>query len=160
MGTVIVGYLPLVESSYSKSSLKQWLAIREVLVVTKVKKRPNNIGLLLIGGVIGLPTGLILGGLFPEGSSMRVVAGLGGIAAPPIGLLVYSSKRWSEYVQYMLEQYEVTKEQLRQNPNSTQAREAMLQAGRAYYSCMREQGVPTIYDEQAINNDMKAILGT
>lgn len=60
MGTVIVGYLSLVESSYRKSSLKKWLAIREVVVVTKVKKRPNNIGLLLIGGVIGLPTGLIL----------------------------------------------------------------------------------------------------
>lgn len=28
------------------------------------------------------------------------------------------------------------------------------------FSCMREQGVPTIYDEQAVNNDMKAILGT
>lgn len=128
--------------------------------MTKMKKRPNNIGLLLIGGMIGLPTGLILSGLFPEGSSMRVVAGLGGIAAPPIGLLVYSSKRWSEYVQYMLDQYEATKEQLRQHPSSSQAREAMLKAGRAYYSCMREEGVPTIYDEQAINNDMKAILGT
>jgi hypothetical protein len=140
--------------------LKLVLTIREVLAVTQVKKRPNNIGLLLIGGVIGLPTGLILSGFFPEGSAMKVVAGLGGIAAPPIALLAYSSKRWSEYVQYMLEQYEATKEQLRQNPSSSQAREAMLKAGRAYYSCMREEGVPTIYDEQAINNDMKAILGT
>jgi hypothetical protein len=46
---------------------------------------------------------------------MKVVAGLGGIATPPVALLAYSSKRWSEYVQYMLEQYEATKEQLRQN---------------------------------------------
>lgn len=128
--------------------------------MAQVKKRPNNIGLLLIGGIIGLPTGVFLSNFFSEGSAMRVVAGIGGIAAPPIALLVYSSKRWSEYVQYMLEQYEATKEQLRQNPNSVQAREAMLLAGRAYYSCMREEGVPTIYDEQAINNDMKAILGT
>ena len=128
--------------------------------MTQVKKRPNNIGLLLIGGIIGLPTGLILSGFFPEGSAMKVVAGLGGIAAPPIAFLAYSGKRWSKYVQYMLEQYEATKEQLRQNPSSSQAREAMLKAGRAYYSCMREEGVPTIYDEQAINNDMKAILGT
>lgn len=35
----------------------------------------------------------------------------------------------------------------------------MLIAGRAYYSCVREEGAPTVYDEQAINNDMKAILG-
>ena len=123
------------------------------------KKRPNNIVLLLIGGVIGLPAGLILSGVFPEGSAMRVVAGLGGIAAPPIAMLAYSSKRWSEYLRHMLEQYEAAKQALRQDPGNAQAREAMLNAGRAYYSCMRENGAPTIYDEQAINNDMKAILG-
>ncbi len=126
----------------------------------KVNKRPNNIGILLIGGIIGLATGSIISGFFPEGSSMKILAGLGGISAPPVALLIYSSKRWSEYMRYMLEQYESKKEQLRQNPDSAQAREAMLKAGRAYYSCMREQQVPTIYDEQAINNDMKAILGT
>lgn len=103
---------------------------------------------------------MFLSNFFPEGSAIKVVTGIGGIAAPPIALLVYSSKRWSEYVQYMLDQYEATKEQLRQNPSSIQAREAMLQAGRAYYSCMRESGVPTIYDEQAISNDTRAILGT
>ena len=128
--------------------------------MAKSKKRPNNIWLLLIGGVIGLPTGLFLSSLFPEGSSMRVIAGVGGIAAPPVAMLVYSTKRWAEYVQHMREQYEATKNKLRQNPNSVDAREAMVEAGRAYYSCMREEGVPTIYDEQAINNDMNAILGT
>lgn len=128
--------------------------------MTKIKKRPNNIGLLLLGGVLGLPAGIILSAFFPEGSAMRVIAGLGGIAAPPVAVLMYSNKKWAEYVQHMLAEYEVTKEQLRKNPGSDQAREAMLQTGRAYYSCMREEGVPTIYDEQAINNDMKAILGT
>ncbi len=128
--------------------------------MTNIRKRPNNIGLLLIGGVIGLPTGLFLSALFPEGSGMRVVAGLGGIAVPPVVMLAYSTKKWGEYVKQMLEQYEAGKEQLRKNPGSSQLREAMLQTGRAYYSCMRDEGVPTIYDEQAINNDMKAILGT
>lgn len=128
--------------------------------MTNIRKRPNNIGMLLIGGVIGLPTGLFLSALFPEGSGMRVVAGLGGIAAPPVVMLAYSTKKWSEYVKQMLEHYEAAKEQLRKNSGSSQLREAMLQAGRAYYSCMRDEGVPTIYDEQAINNDMKAILGT
>jgi hypothetical protein len=128
--------------------------------MTDVKQRPNNIGLLLIGGAIGLPAGLILSAMFPEGSGMRVMAGLGGIAAPPVAMLVYSTKKWSEYVQQMLEQYEAAKNHLRKNPSDPQAREAMLRTGRVYYSCMRENGAPTIYDEQAINNDMKAILGT
>ena len=127
--------------------------------MAQVKNRPNNIGLLLLGGVIGLPLGLILSVLFPEGSAMRVVAGLGGISAPPVALLVYSSKKWSEYEQYMLAQYEQTKDELRQNPKDSRAREAMLVAGRAYYSCMRENGSPTVYDEQAISNDMRAIIG-
>ena len=128
--------------------------------MANIKKRPNNIWLLLIGGVIGLPTGLFLSSVFPEGSAMKVIGGIGGIAVPPVAMLVYSTKKWAEYLQHMREQYEVTKTKLRQNPESVDAREAMLEAGRSYYSCMREEGMPTIYDEQAINNDMKAILGT
>lgn len=102
------------------------------LYMSKIKKRPNNIGIIIVGGIIGLPTGLFLGGLFPEGSDMRLLAGLGDIAAPPIAMLAYSYKKWSEYSDYLKEDY----------------------------SCLRENGTPTIYDEQAINNDMKAILGT
>lgn len=99
--------------------------------MANARKRPNNIALLLIGGVIGLPTGLFLSALFPEGSGMRVFAGLGGIAAPPIAMFAHSTKKWSEYVQQMLEQYEAAKDQLRKNPESSQMREAMLHAGRA-----------------------------
>jgi len=128
--------------------------------MSKVKKRPNNIGIIIIGGIVGLPTGLFLGGLFPEGSNMRLIAGLGGIAAPPIGMLVYSYKKWSEYSDYLQSEYKKAKDTLRKNPSSPQAREKMLEAGRLYYSCLRENGAPTIYDEQAINNDMTAILGT
>lgn len=64
--------------------------------MAKIKKRPNNIWLLLIGGVIGLPTGLFLSSFFPEGSSMKVIAGVGGIGAPPVAMLAYSTKRWAE----------------------------------------------------------------
>jgi hypothetical protein len=126
----------------------------------KIRKRPNNIGLLILGGIVGLPVGLRLAGFFPEGSQMKLIAGFGGMAAPTIAMLAYSNKRWSKYAQEILLEYEETKDRLRENPSNAQAREAMLLAGRAYYSCMREEGVPTIYDEQAINNDMKAILGT
>ncbi len=127
--------------------------------MSQVKKRPNNIGLLLIGGVIGMPLGLMLSNLFPEGSAMRVVAGIGGIAVPPIVALGYSSKKWAEYQQALLAEYEKSKENLRRQPESSRAREAMLAAGRNYYSCLRESGAPTVYDEQAINNDMNAITG-
>jgi len=127
--------------------------------MSDIQQRPNNIGLFLIGGIIGLPLGLMLSGIFPEGSSMRVLAGMGGIVAPPVAMLVKSSKKWAEYVEHMQKQYELAKDELRRNPSNVQARETMLQAGRTYYSCMRENGTPTIYDEQAINNDMNAILG-
>lgn len=102
--------------------------------MSKVKKRPNNIGIIIIGGIIGLPTGLFLGGLFPEGSDMRVLASLGGIAAPSIGMLAYSYKKWLEYSDYLKGEYEKTKDTLRKNPSSPQAREKMLEAGRLYYS--------------------------
>ncbi len=52
--------------------------------------------------------------------------------------------------------YEEAKSQLRQNPSDLIAREAMLKAGREYYASLRN-GVLTIYDEQAIANDMNAI---
>lgn len=130
------------------------------MTTLKAKKRPDGIRLFFIGVILGFPTGLLVSSLFPESSSARATAGWVGLLTPPIVLTVYSSKKWSEYVKAMLEQYEAAKEQLRQNPTSVQAREAMLLAGRAYYSCVREEGVPTIYDEQAISNDMKAILGS
>ena len=57
--------------------------------MSNFKRRPNNIGILLLGGLIGLPVGLFLSNFFPEGSGMKVFAGIGGIAAPPVALLVY-----------------------------------------------------------------------
>lgn len=36
---------------------------------------------------------------------------------------------------------------------------AALEAGRRYYGGLRQDGAPTIYDEQAINNDINARSG-
>ncbi len=55
--------------------------------------------------------------------------------------------------------YDAAKEYLRKNPEDYQAREAMVKAGREYYARSREGRQPTIYDEQAINNDLIAIIG-
>ena len=55
--------------------------------------------------------------------------------------------------------YSAAKEALRQNPDDSFAREAMLDCGRKYYSSLRGQGLLTIYDEQAINNDLMTIIG-
>jgi uncharacterized membrane protein YeaQ/YmgE (transglycosylase-associated protein family) len=65
----------------------------------------------------------------------------------------------SIYAERLRLDYEEKKNRLRHNPSNTEAREDMLLAGRAYYSYLRPKGAATIYDEQAINNDMTAILG-
>mgnify|MGYP007080384455 CR=1 FL=1 len=123
------------------------------------QKRPNNILVLIASAVISLPVGLFMSNLAPEGSPIRVVLGFGGIAAPCVAALVYSSNRWQKYINVMLAEYEESKKALRRNPSSIEAREEMLRTGRAYYSCLREDGRPTIYDEQAVSNDLKAIVG-
>jgi hypothetical protein len=56
-------------------------------------------------------------------------------------------------------EYEMTKELLRQNPKNSRQREQMLIAGRKYYSSLRN-GILSIYDEQAISNDLSAIIGS
>jgi hypothetical protein len=63
------------------------------------------------------------------------------------------------YAEKLRLDYEEKKNQLRHNPRNNEARENMLLTGRAYYSCLRPGGILTIYDEQAISNDMTAILG-
>lgn len=123
------------------------------------RKRPSNLGLLLIGTLLGLPTGLLLASFFPERSPVKALAGILGIAVPPAILLAYSSKKWTEYTLYMRSEYEAAKDRLRRRPTNPQTREAMVAAGRAYYASMREGGVTTANDEQAIANDLKAIIG-
>jgi hypothetical protein len=52
--------------------------------------------------------------------------------------------------------YELAKDNLRQQPNDNYLRERALQAGRQYYKSLRN-GVLSIYDEQAITNDLAAV---
>lgn len=56
--------------------------------------------------------------------------------------------------------YEAAKVALRQSPNDSFLRDSMLVCGRKYYSSLGGQGVLSTYDEQAINNDMIAIIGS
>jgi hypothetical protein len=55
-------------------------------------------------------------------------------------------------------QYEAAKAVLRGNPNDLELREYALVAARIYYSSLRG-GTLTIYDEQAISNDLLMIIG-
>lgn len=49
--------------------------------------------------------------------------------------------------------------ELSESPNDPMLRQAVLQAGRKYYAAFREDGLLTVYDETAINNDIQACLG-
>ncbi|AGY57112.1 hypothetical protein GKIL_0866 [Gloeobacter kilaueensis JS1] len=48
---------------------------------------------------------------------------------------------------------------LERHPESTEARVFALEVGRFYYSYDRKGGVPTVYDEAAIANDIAARSG-
>ncbi len=52
------------------------------------------------------------------------------------------------------------KEKLRLNSENSVLREEMLEAARKYYAARRKDGILTIYDEQAITNDLMSIIGT
>lgn len=49
--------------------------------------------------------------------------------------------------------------ELRENPNNAYLREKALMAGRDYYGTLRLDGRLTIYDEQAITNDINVAIG-
>lgn len=49
--------------------------------------------------------------------------------------------------------------QLRENPNNANIKEKVLMAGRDYYGTLRLDGRLTIYDEQAITNDISTAVG-
>lgn len=121
--------------------------------------RPNNYVLIILSCVVALFIATLMFSIFPEGSSIRAISFFVGLCTPPIFALYVSHKRWIKYVEEMKRKYEKAKQQLRVNPNSQRAREHMVETDRSYYSCLRENGVLTIYDEQAIANDLKAIVG-
>lgn len=69
--------------------------------------------------------------------------------------LVSNAKKRAKKAQ----EYEDIKEALRKNPKDARLREAALNAGRSYYASLRH-GVLSIYDEQALNNDLSMIVGS
>jgi hypothetical protein len=56
--------------------------------------------------------------------------------------------------------YELALQILRDHPDSVVARAFALKAGRASYSAMRPNNSPTMYDEQAIQNDIMVRTST
>lgn len=122
-------------------------------------QRPNNFGVILVSCVVGCFIAPFTSGIFPEGSTMRVIGGLAGLTAPPVWVIYQSYQELTEHSEAMKQKYEEAKEKVRTDPDDKLAREQMVEAGRAYYSCLRDDGKPTIYDEQAVANDLKAIIG-
>jgi hypothetical protein len=52
--------------------------------------------------------------------------------------------------------YQQALQRLRSNPGSSELRVQALAWGRSHYSLARKDGVPTIYDEMALANDLTA----
>jgi len=69
--------------------------------------------------------------------------------------LISNAKRRAKKAQ----EYQDAKEALSKNPEDASLREAALNAGRSYYASLRD-GVLSIYDEQALNNDLSMIIGS
>lgn len=53
-----------------------------------------------------------------------------------------------------MHKYESSLKILEANPNSQEAKVLVLDLGRLHYSILRPNKKPTIYDEQAIQNDI------
>lgn len=68
------------------------------------------------------------------------------------------NKLSQQYVK-LSQEYVMAKENIRANPKDSLLREAALVAGRRYYASLRN-GQLSIYDEQALNNDLLTIIGT
>ncbi len=73
--------------------------------------------------------------------------------------LVSNSNERTKKQDKLARDYEDAKDELRNNPGNVKFRENALYAGRKYYANFRD-GVLSIYDEQAISNDLNAIMGS
>ena len=71
-------------------------------------------------------------------------------------IILFLSSETAKVKQSKSEYYELAKDKLRQQPNDNYLRENALKAGREYYKSLRN-GQLSIYDEQAINNDLAAV---
>lgn len=80
-----------------------------------------------------------------------------------VGILVFRNiyfKRLNEEVGAdMYEKYQQALLKLSQSPKDTLLRQQALAIGRMYYSSSRPNHVPTVYDETAIANDIRASCG-
>ena len=79
---------------------------------------------------------------------------------PIVALLVWYLRVQSNRRARVKLAYGAAKDALRRNPSDSFLREAVLECGRKYYGSLRDGGLPTIYDESAIMNDMNAIIGS
>lgn len=89
---------------------------------------------------------------------LRFILALSLLGLLPIGVvfwLISNAKERAKKVQ----EYEDAKEALRKNTGDARLREAALNAGRSYYASLRH-GVLSIYDEQALTNDLSMIVGS
>jgi hypothetical protein len=76
-----------------------------------------------------------------------------------VGLLCFLLFSILNQTNKLAQRYENAKEALRKDPKNVSLRESTLQAGRKYYARLRG-GKLSIYDEQALTNDLSIILSS
>lgn len=86
---------------------------------------------------------------------------LWGLIIIPLIILVnkFTSKNYDRQNK-LKQEYEDFKYKLSQNPQNQELRQLTLQKARDYYSSLRNDGRLTIYDEQAIQNDLSLIINS
>jgi len=124
------------------------------LLQNKIKSLPI-IQKVIIFAIIGLVI-FVFRGFFGKILAFLVFFGILGLPLILVFKWISNNQKKRDKIQLA---YQEALDKLRKEPNNSALRFEALQAGRNYYQSLRD-GMLTIYDEQAINNDLNTIIGT
>ena len=113
----------------------------------------QNIASIIIGGTIGFFPALLLFNSMPDSSDAQLIAGLGGLSAGPVVMMLIDAKKRSAYVAEKQGDWETARNALRHYPNNWRVREAALNSGKMYYACINKSL------HKALANDLNILMG-
>lgn len=119
--------------------MAKWSALVAIVITIIVELA----GIKLIGVVIG-----------EFSLNMKWVVGIGCAIFLFLFFLIYVTASSGAQVRMLRENYERALTNLSKNPTDYQVRLQALQCGREYYASKRQDNKLTVFDEQAIQNDI------